>query len=1028
MTTEAHHDLIAYCECGTQVAAGSERELVEAVQRHLAEVHGGEVSREVVQPGSEIIDALRRGERPLPPTPQRPEVDRSLSEPELIGREAELRELGRLLDQARAGRGTLAVIGAESGGGKTTLLDAFAAGAEAEGVWLLWGQGRHLSAESPYQVLDGVITELARRSAGDAEFRARMQRQLAEDAAELTAAMPQLAGLFGRARTELPGSTTGHRQRTVQVLQSLLAMLGTRERPAVVVLDDCQWADESTLELLREWQHSRSEQPRYVLVLTAFRTDGAGESDPLFEAPVHQIRLERLHAGQIEQLVASMAGPVPPEAADLVAQLCAGNPFLATEAVRAFVERDLLVADAAAWRLQSDRLAEAQSSDRAAAVVGERIEQLPVSVLEILSAAAVLGKQFSASDVADLADRPVTEVLAALTEARRRHIVWLEFDGGQWAFLHDQLRDTLHARLSDETQHTLHARVAEQIESDRPAAVFELAYHYDAAGEHRRALPHALAAAREAQQRYALEVAQHHYAIALAAVAEGDHRLRLEIVAGLGEVELLRGRYDEAQEHFGAALGMTEDSFTRAQIEGKLAELAFKRGDVGPASKQIEQALRSLGEPVPRTRAGFVARLVCEVIVQFAHSVLPSRFLARRSPDDSARDLLAARLLSELAHAYWFTHGRVPCGWAHLREMNLAERYPPTVELAQAYSEHAPVTTMVPWFSRGLAYAQRSLEIRRELGDRWGEAQSQHYYAVVLYGAGRVREALELLEEAIKILERGDKWEVSNTKWHIAACQYRLGQMAEAAATAQEVYDDAVQIGDVQAAGIGLGYWAKATSGRVPPENLQTALAAESVDVHTTAEVLQAQTLAQLAAGDPRGAVAAIEQADKLVRQSGLRQEYIAPVPAWLATALRTVLMSDPELSKEHRGQIERSARRAARRAARIARSYPNSAPHALREQGLLAAYAGNHRRARKFLDRSLQAAERLDAAAEYAETLAARGAVAEALGWAGCDGQMAEGSRMIDAILPDDPRADRFAIVRNALTSATAPTRSAAG
>ena len=74
-------------------------------------------------------------------------------------------------------------------------------------------------------------------------------------------------------------------------------------------------------------------------------------------------------------------------------------------------------------------------------------------------------------------------------------------------------------------------------------------------------------------------------------------------------------------------------------------------------------------------------------------AALPGAPAIAPEPSD---ELLAVRLYSRLAYVYWFQRGMVPCGWAHLREMNLAERYPPTAELAQAYSEHAPVMTMIP--------------------------------------------------------------------------------------------------------------------------------------------------------------------------------------------------------------------------------------------------------------------------------------------------------------------------------------------
>src|SRR4030095_9094763 len=100
---------------------------------------------------------------------------------------------------------------------------------------------------------------------------------------------------------------------------------------------------------------------------------------------------------------------------------------------------------------------------------------------------------------------------------------------------------------------------------------------------------------------------------------------------------------------------------------------------------------------------------------QALHTLLPGTLLARRPADGADEELLVIRLLSRLAHVYWSARGKVPCAWAHLREMNLAERYPPTAELAQAYSEHAPVMTMIPWFARGIAYAEKSLAIRQSL-------------------------------------------------------------------------------------------------------------------------------------------------------------------------------------------------------------------------------------------------------------------------------------------------------------------------
>ena len=87
--------------------------------------------------------------------------------------------------------------------------------------------------------------------------------------------------------------------------------------------------------------------------------------------------------------------------------------------------------------------------------------------------------------------------------------------------------------------------------------------------------------------------------------------------------------------------------------------------------------------------------------------------------------------------------------------------------------------TMIPWFSRALSYAQRSLEIRRDLADVWGQGQSLNFAGVTLYAASRFDEGEEACREAIRLLEStGDQWEVNTAGWNLAMCLYRKGELA----------------------------------------------------------------------------------------------------------------------------------------------------------------------------------------------------------------------------------------------------------
>ena len=197
---------------------------------------------------------------------------------------------------------------------------------------------------------------------------------------------------------------------------------------------------------------------------------------------------------------------------------------------------------------------------------------------------------------------------------------------------------------------------------------------------------------------------------------------------------MLRGSYEEAAGWLEEARRLVPEGPEAAAIAGKLGELAFKRGDVRTAAAAIQQALVMIDRRVPRSRAAVAPLLAWEVLVQAAHSLLPHLFVGRRAPEEGGIDLLASRFYGRLGYAWWFERGKLATLWTHLRSLNLAERYPPTPEMAQAYSEHAPAMMLLPWHRRGVRFAQRSHEIRVRLGDRWGQGQSLHFW-----GAGSVR-------------------------------------------------------------------------------------------------------------------------------------------------------------------------------------------------------------------------------------------------------------------------------------------------
>jgi signal transduction histidine kinase/tetratricopeptide (TPR) repeat protein len=924
----------------------------------------------------------------------------SLTEPSFVGRSEELALLEQELARVRSEPERLVAVEAESGGGKSRLLEEFAARARRQRAWVLRGQAVAQSAQRPFQLFVGVAEAIATQALQQPERAERLRERLAEQEAAVCTVLPQLQALLGPAPQAGLGPESLGESRSLHALTALLGALGTEAEPAVVLLEDCQWADEPTLRALEGWEQARSGAAGHVLVVVSYRSEEVGPGHGLRRLRPHaHLRLSTFGTAEVSRLAESMAGPLPREAVELALHLSEGNPFMAAATLHGLVEGGALVPGPQGWQLQPEALRHVSSSRQAASLLARRLRLLPPQALRLLSVGAVLGKSFSLEHVAALSATAREEVAIHLLEPRRRHMLW-EGEAGRYTFVHDKLREALLGMLSTEERRELHRLAARALAATPEADPFELAWHFDAAGEYTQALPHALVAAERARQQFALETAEANYRIAERGACAADASTRFRIAAGLGDVLMLRGRYDAAQYQFELARGLAHSRLEQARIWAKLGELAFKRGNMEEATAALERGLVLLGRWVPGSTAVLSLAALWELTVQACHTLLPSSPRSQQSPSEGKEDLLAVHLYSRLTYGYWFRKGPIATFWAHLRELNLAERYLPTPELAQAWSEHSPVMTIVPWFRRAQDYARKSLALRKELGDVWGQGQSLHFYTLPLYASGRFQECIDSAHEAMRLLERtGDRWEQNNAHYHWAMALYRLGRLREALEASQRLHQAALAIGDRYSLRLSLEAWSKASGGRIPRSLLEGELATPGVDVQTYTGLLQAEALRQLREGDVAGAVATLERADRLVEEAWLRHEYVAPVVAWLATALRRQVESLPVLAPGARTRLLRQAEQVARRAYRVALSYRNNLPHVLRERGLLAAMAGHPRRARRWLERSLAEAEARGMRQERALTLKARGQVGQALGWPGAAADLEAATRELQAL-----------------------------
>ncbi len=958
-----------------------------------------------------IDDALRRGATDPQLVIGLHDRRQTLTEPAFVGRDQELRLLHTQLQRAQLGQGGLVIVEAESGGGKSRLLTEFAQLCSQQGTWILQGQGLEQAAQRPFQLLTGVAEGVVKMAHVEDHVAQRIRAAMADQWDAACWALPDLSQLCDPGLVQHLGPSEHGEARSVQALMAFLDALGNVDRPVLVLLDDGQWADQLTYKTLHQWQRRARESERTVLVVVAFRSEEVAADHPLRSITgMAHLQLPNFNPASVRQLVESMAGPLPDEAVQVIENLAEGSPFMAAAALRGLVESGALLptrhgatkphrSAAGGWTIDPTAMADAQSSRHAAEFLVRRIELLPESTVQLLTAGAVLGKEFDLFAASKLAGQTSQQAIAALRVGHQRHIVWSHKADERCAFLHDKLRESLLARVPDQERRRLHLQAAEHLQQEQPPRVFDLAYHFDAAGDRPRALPYALAAAQQAKTQHALELAEQQFRIAQRCDSQ-DPSLRYQIYEGLADVLMLRGYYDAAAEQFERARELAADEITKAEMEGKLGELAFKQGDMERAIDAFERALQQLGDRIPQRSLGLYIRLGRELFTQALHSALPTWFTSRQDPQRAAKTLLITRLYNRLTYAYWFKRGQYKCLWAHLRGMNLAERYPATCELAHAYSIHAPVMSLVGLFDRGVAYAEKSYSIYKSLDDLWGQGQALNFHGVVLFAASRYEECIQRCSESIRLLERtGDLWEVNVARVHTAYSLFRLGDLAASAKLSEKIHLSGVELGDAQAAGFSLDVWAQSTGGHLAPLVLETELHRPRADLQVTAQVMLAEGLRLLCLGREVEAHAIFCDAQQQVERAGLQNAYVLPLRAWIVTALRQQVEKTSHLCPARRRDLLQQAASMSRQAIRVARKFKNDLPHALRESALVAAMQGASSKARQQLDESLQVAQHQGARFEFAQSLLARGRLGLQLDWPGAADDVESASKLLRSL-----------------------------
>ncbi len=437
----------------------------------------------------------------------------------LYGRDQQVATLLDAFKRVRQGFQELLVVAGFSGIGKTSLVNEIYKPVTRERGSFITGKFDQYKRDIPYgaviEAFQGLVKELlAQEEETLLRWKERLLEALGPNGQVIIDVIPEMEMIIGAQPgvPDLPPAESHNRFNLV--FQNFMGVFARVEHPLVVFLDDLQWADNASLNLVRTLM--TGPESRFLLLIGAYRDNEVDAKHPLTAtldeieragAALGRIELPPLALSHINHLVAdtllsSLDDALP--LAELLEARTQGNPFFLVEFLKSLHELGLLTFDhgRGRWRTDLDRIQELGISDDVVDLMAGRIERLDAPSKQALQLAACIGAQFPLHLLAQVTSRSPTEVMGHLKAAVNEGLIvllgdgykYLELDEGtlgdglldavllrtvRYKFAHDRIQQAAYSLIPQGMRTTLHRQIGQILlretpQSQREQRIFDI--------------------------------------------------------------------------------------------------------------------------------------------------------------------------------------------------------------------------------------------------------------------------------------------------------------------------------------------------------------------------------------------------------------------------------------------------------------------------------------------------------------------------------------------------------------------------
>jgi predicted ATPase/signal transduction histidine kinase len=618
--------------------------------------------------------------------------DRLLIPERLYGREREIETLLASFNRVVAhGTPELVLVSGYSGIGKSSVVNELQRALVPSRGLYASGKFDQYKRDIPYGTLAQAFQSLVRALLSQSEaqlgrWRVSLSKALGSNGQLIVNLVPELELIIGKQPpvAELPPQEA--RNRFQMVFRRFLGVFARKEHPLALFLDDLQWLDSATLDLLEHLvTHS---EVRHLLLVGAYRDNEVGPSHPLVrtleeirktDACVREIVLAPLALGDVNRLIADALHCEPERVrtfAQLVNERTGGNPFFAIQFLIALADENLIAFDTAAnvWAWDIERIHARNYTDNVVDLMVRKLKRLSIATQDALKQLACLGNMAEIGRLALIQSDTEKAVHERLWEAVHAGLVVRQ--GDNYQFLHDRIQQAAYSLFPEERRANFHLYIGRKLLANMTAdevteQLFEVANQFYRGAalivdqhEKTRVATINLRAGRKAKASAAYASARAYLASGTALMDERDWTSQYELTFNLwlerAQCELLCGDFEQSEQLIAKLLQRAASKVDQAAIYDLMVRLHTVRGKYPQAVDNALTCLRLFGIGLPARPSWEEVQAEYETIWRNLNGRSIESLIDL--PQMTDPELQAAmQVLSILAEVSWFTDFHLYC-------------------------------------------------------------------------------------------------------------------------------------------------------------------------------------------------------------------------------------------------------------------------------------------------------------------------------------------------------------------------------